>query len=345
MATTRPRPVCTPRALALGAAVVVAIMLPALRADARGCLTGTAAEHDADAGEVRAALDAVDASCPCSSYPAGARHAYEACFRSTIDALARTATLSRHCVGEARRIIRASVCGRSIADPLPCIRGRGERLSCRIEARTRCTATRLGPSLTSLAACPTFTRCLEAADTDHDLRIARPEDSGACAGPRCGDGVLDASEECDDGNRISFDGCSATCVAEVDCNPDGNWPLAEPIAYSCASVGPGEPPFYQGIDRIVLSDHGRALDALAAPGSLPPGAPLSCAGSPVDRVDARFTLNECFFVARVVASFRDATTLTGTITLSHQNDTGLPCTPNPLFDCPPVTYPFSATRE
>ena len=34
-------------------------------------------------------------------------------------------------------------------------------------------------------------------------------------GPVCGNGVLDAGEECDDGNRVSGDGCSSACVTEV----------------------------------------------------------------------------------------------------------------------------------
>src|SRR5262245_1353648 len=33
--------------------------------------------------------------------------------------------------------------------------------------------------------------------------------------PICGDGVIAATEGCDDGNAASGDGCSATCVAEV----------------------------------------------------------------------------------------------------------------------------------
>jgi cysteine-rich repeat protein len=39
-----------------------------------------------------------------------------------------------------------------------------------------------------------------------------------CALLVCGDGIVDAGEECDDGNTISGDGCSSTCMSEC---PDG----------------------------------------------------------------------------------------------------------------------------
>ncbi|MEZ4468779.1 MAG: hypothetical protein R3F43_31215 [bacterium] len=39
------------------------------------------------------------------------------------------------------------------------------------------------------------------------------DEGGVCAG--CGNGVVDAGEECDDGNLIDGDGCSAQCAREV----------------------------------------------------------------------------------------------------------------------------------
>ncbi|HYQ44146.1 MAG TPA: DUF4215 domain-containing protein [Polyangiaceae bacterium] len=39
--------------------------------------------------------------------------------------------------------------------------------------------------------------------------------AGCVIGPYCGDGMVQDTEECDDGNRISSDGCSATCRVEV----------------------------------------------------------------------------------------------------------------------------------
>src|SRR6478735_2295129 len=39
--------------------------------------------------------------------------------------------------------------------------------------------------------------------------------AGCVIGPYCGDGTAQDTEECDDGNRISGDGCSATCRVEL----------------------------------------------------------------------------------------------------------------------------------
>ena len=39
--------------------------------------------------------------------------------------------------------------------------------------------------------------------------------AGCLIGPYCGDGITQAGEQCDDGNRLSSDGCSATCRVEL----------------------------------------------------------------------------------------------------------------------------------
>jgi len=39
----------------------------------------------------------------------------------------------------------------------------------------------------------------------------------------CGDGILDSSEECDDGNTISDDGCSSTCKSEEEENTTSSY--------------------------------------------------------------------------------------------------------------------------
>ncbi|MCZ6562827.1 MAG: DUF4215 domain-containing protein [Deltaproteobacteria bacterium] len=38
--------------------------------------------------------------------------------------------------------------------------------------------------------------------------------SAICLDPFCGDGVLDDGEQCDDGNTTDGDGCSAVCISE-----------------------------------------------------------------------------------------------------------------------------------
>ena len=43
----------------------------------------------------------------------------------------------------------------------------------------------------------------------------------------CGDGALDAGEECDDGNYVSHDGCSASCTADCVSNPRSECRAAE----------------------------------------------------------------------------------------------------------------------
>ena len=52
------------------------------------------------------------------------------------------------------------------------------------------------------------------------LLAAVPGQSLACG--CCGDGHLDPGEECDDGNRINGDGCSADC--KIECGGEGCTP-------------------------------------------------------------------------------------------------------------------------
>lgn len=61
-------------------------------------------------------------------------------------------------------------------------------------------------------------------ETGNGSGPGKPDDTGTClvncgetkaAAPVCGDGALDASEQCDDGNTASGDGCSAACRLEA----------------------------------------------------------------------------------------------------------------------------------
>jgi cysteine-rich repeat protein len=48
------------------------------------------------------------------------------------------------------------------------------------------------------------------------------------AGPVCGNGIVETGEQCDDGNTVSGDGCSATCQTEAVTPPGGGGGGGEP---------------------------------------------------------------------------------------------------------------------
>lgn len=58
-----------------------------------------------------------------------------------------------------------------------------------------------------------------------------------CTLSRCGDGAVDAGEECDDGNAKSCDGCSFDCRREADL-PDGDGNGVPDQCDSCRDFGP-----------------------------------------------------------------------------------------------------------
>jgi cysteine-rich repeat protein len=64
--------------------------------------------------------------------------------------------------------------------------------------------------------------------------------AGACGGQSatCGDGILQSgcNEECDDGNNVSGDGCSATCQLEFGCLSTPDTGCRVPGATAAAQV-------------------------------------------------------------------------------------------------------------
>jgi cysteine-rich repeat protein len=69
-------------------------------------------------------------------------------------------------------------------------------------------------------------------------------DAPQCTGSICGNGVLDADiEQCDDGNQVDGDGCSANCTNELSCQ-------TKACGDGCIMCPPNEPncldPSYQG---------------------------------------------------------------------------------------------------
>jgi cysteine-rich repeat protein len=59
---------------------------------------------------------------------------------------------------------------------------------------------------------------------------AHRSDVDASLAESCGDGVLNGGENCDDGNTIDGDGCSASCLSDESC---GNGIVDESVEEAC----------------------------------------------------------------------------------------------------------------
>ncbi len=64
------------------------------------------------------------------------------------------------------------------------------------------------------------------------LLLGCPEPSQMSSAPRCGDGVVEAAEACDDGDLVGADGCSAQCEVEeapFEQEPNDSWDASEAL--------------------------------------------------------------------------------------------------------------------
>lgn len=136
-------------------------------------------EEAADAAQIAAARDAVDAACPCFSYDQPAP--YQNCVRTALNAQVDASALRRECRGTARRIYGRSVCGRPVGRNgpfVPCVSTTTSgRVGCLVKPTRLCEDT---PSKAE-ERCPGSITCLDAADANGDLVIAAPGDTGQCS--------------------------------------------------------------------------------------------------------------------------------------------------------------------
>ncbi|MBA3465143.1 MAG: DUF4215 domain-containing protein [Deltaproteobacteria bacterium] len=86
--------------------------------------------------------------------------------------------------------------------------------------------------------------------------------------PACGDHFVDAGEQCDDGNTASGDGCSATCMTEMNPPPP---PPPEPCCGD-HNVDPGE----SCDDGNLVSGDGCSATCQVEPPPPPPPPPSTC---------------------------------------------------------------------
>ena len=219
------------------------------------CLTGTAPDVTNDPSQIRAVRSMVDAGCVCSSFDGttGKTHKdYVKCAAGIIAAQVPAAPLRPQCKRTVKKYYANAICGRNPNQHTePCITTalKTGKITCAIKPSTKkdgVTPTNACSSTTKATrvACPAYTQCLEAADTNNDLIIAAAGDTGMCVPtptatepptatptqtppntptatntppPVCGDGIVEGTEECDDGNLIPYDGCSQTCTIEPHC--------------------------------------------------------------------------------------------------------------------------------
>ncbi len=171
------------------------------------CLTGTDPSVANDLSEISAVRAAVDAACPCGSFDGskGKTHAnYVTCANGIITAQVSAGTVRTQCKATVKKYYSASTCGVPASkSDVPCIKtSAAGKVTCAITSSTKCAG----------APCASFSRCIDAADTDQN-GIIGSGDSGACAPtptptrpplnaptptptPFCGDHICNNGETC-----------------------------------------------------------------------------------------------------------------------------------------------------
>jgi hypothetical protein len=162
-------------------AVVAALVLSAYRADPSWAVR--CFDDPGDAAQIVAARAAVDSACKC--FGVASHGEYTSCARGIVGDRADMALLRNECKGTAAKIYARSVCGKNLqtarkAGPVgPCVSTNTStgRVRCAVKPQFSCQLA--GHTLRE--ACQAAIYCLDAADTNGDLRIAGPGDTGSCA--------------------------------------------------------------------------------------------------------------------------------------------------------------------
>ena len=204
------------------------------RAGAKTCLTGTDPAVAADATQIVAVRSLIEPACPCTSFDGtkGKTHAsYVACASRLIATEFDAGHLRRPCKGVVRAFYARSTCGFPVnPHHVVCIKRmlRSGHVSCAVKSTTKKDGTPIAGCAGVIGkfnqiACPDFAKCIDAADTNADLIIAAPGDSGDCNG--CVNGSTQACYSgppgtqgvgtCVAGNAVCSGGVLGECGGEV----------------------------------------------------------------------------------------------------------------------------------
>jgi hypothetical protein len=139
------------------------------------CLTGTDPSVTNDLAQIAAVRRLIDGACVCASFdgsPSKTHAKYVSCASGVISSQVSAGNLRTQCKATVKKYYSASTCGWAASKgEAPCIKTSATgRVSCSIKAASKCKTT----------SCPTFTTCIDAADTNGD-GIIEMGDSGACA--------------------------------------------------------------------------------------------------------------------------------------------------------------------
>src|SRR5690606_1591252 len=110
------------------------------------------------------------------------RKGYKRCARKVLKTLVATGALRAQCNATVRRMTTKSVCGyKRKSNPVVCLRESlvTGALSCGISLPA--SACKNTPGVSTATRCSAATHCFDAADSNGDLRIAMPGDSGRCS--------------------------------------------------------------------------------------------------------------------------------------------------------------------
>jgi Protein of unknown function (DUF1566) len=146
------------------------------------CLTGTDPGVAADAKQIVAVRALIKAACGCADFDGSRGHThgeYVRCARGIITEQGGAGALRKQCKATLKKYYSISTCGvPARKDVVPCIKTTAAgKVTCAIKPSGKCVDS---PPRYTQVACPGFSRCIDAADTDGD-GIIGTTDSGLCA--------------------------------------------------------------------------------------------------------------------------------------------------------------------